>query len=74
MPVAYIVSQEGLSVDLILWRKYGRRGQDLLAATLALNVGLAAYGTTLPVGVELTLPDLPVQPSAMTAQPVDLFA
>lgn len=73
MPETYIVRQEGLSLDLVLWRRYGRRGQDLVARTLGSNVGLAALGPILPVGTKILLPDLPAETRGIVAQPVDLF-
>jgi len=74
MPETYIVRQEGLMLDLILWRRYGRRGQTLVEATLGMNVGLAAHGPILPFGISILLPDLPAEIRGVIAQPVDLFA
>lgn len=50
---------EGITLDLLLWRRYGVRGQTLVEATLDLNPGLAALGPVLPLGTSVTIPDLP---------------
>lgn len=62
------VKAEGTTLDLLLWRRYGVRGQGLLEETYALNPGLAARGPELPLGTVVTLPALPV--AAATAAPV----
>ena len=57
---------DNLTIDLVLWRKFGVRGVELVEKTMALNPGLtSAY---LPVGAVLELPDLPAQ--EMAVQPV----
>lgn len=60
MPIPVTVKAVGLSVDLLLWRAYGRKGEtsDMLTAALALNPGVSALGAILPLGTSLVLPDL----------------
>lgn len=72
MSETIIVNGDGITVDLLLWRRHGRRGQSLLEETLALNPGLAGLGPILPVGSVLALPDLPRQ-VRQARQPVSLF-
>lgn len=77
MPLTIKVAGVGITVAKLLWRHGGRRGNTAarLAATLALNPGLAALGTVLPLGAKVTLPDLPpVTPQSRAAVPaVSLF-
>lgn len=75
MPIRVTVQRERTSVDLLLWRAYGRRGQTsaMLAETFALNPGLAGMGPFLPLLTPVLLPDLPA-PSAPARRPaVSLF-
>lgn len=67
------VQRSRTTVDLLLWRRYGRPGLALVEETLAANPGLAGLGAELPIGTVLQLPDLPPQPSAPARQVVDLF-
>lgn len=60
------VAGDNLTLDLLLVRRHGLKGQRLVAETLAINPGLADQGPILPVGLEITLPDLPVD----VAEPV----
>lgn len=64
---------EGISLDLLLWRRYGVRGQGLVEETLVLNPGLAALGPILPLGTVVTVPDLPPSASAPAVKVVSLF-
>lgn len=52
---------EGISLDLLLWRKFGVRGRELVEATLTLNPGLALRGPILPMGTVVIVPPLPLQ-------------
>ncbi len=61
MPESFTVRGEGLTVELVLHRKYGVRGRDLISQTLNLNPGLAGLGTILPLGTTFDIPDLPPQ-------------
>lgn len=72
-PVELItISGEDITVDLVLWRRFGRAGQAMVERTLVLNPGVAEAGAVLPVGTRLLLP-LPPAPSAVVAEPVSLF-
>ncbi|MCG6115117.1 MAG: tail protein X [Mesorhizobium sp.] len=52
------VEGEGITLDLILWRRHGVRGRRLVEPALALNPGLAGACTVLPLGTEIVLPEL----------------
>ena len=75
MPQRIVVHQQGATLDLLLWRIHGRRGQDIVEAALVANPGLAALGPVIPQGAAINIPDLPA-PSAggSVERPVDLFA
>jgi len=60
-------------LDLLLWRRYGRRGQALVDEAYRLNRKLADEGVILPMGTVLLLPDLPVTPRAPLRRAVSLF-
>ena len=64
---------EGITLDLLLWRRYGVRGQGLVEEALELNPGLAGLGAVLPLGTAVTLPDLPPAPVRAPRQVVSLF-
>jgi phage tail protein X len=57
----YRVATEGLSVDLLIWRRYRRQMPGLVERTLVLNPGLAAKGPVLPVGTVVRIPVVAVQ-------------
>lgn len=62
---AYYDTIDGDAVDLIAFNYYGYHegtSQHILEA----NRGLADYGTTLPAGVRVWLPDLPEKPPQTT--------
>lgn len=73
MPETITVAGDNLSLDLILYRRDGRAGQDLVEAALALNPGLAALGPVIPVGTRVILPDPPLAPRQALRAPVSLF-
>lgn len=54
-----MVAQDEMTLDLLVWRAFGRQDQQLVEQTLGLNPGLASAGTILPVGTEVTLPEPP---------------
>jgi phage tail protein X len=72
MAKTFTVRGEGLTVDLILWRKYGLRGRSLLEVTLDANPGLGKLGPVLPLGTRFSIPDLPPQTTPTVAR-VSLF-
>lgn len=67
------IMADGISVDLLLYRRWGERGQTLVESTLALNPGLAACGPLLPRGTQVRLPKGPAR-AIETARAVDLFS
>lgn len=69
----YVVRQDDLMFDLILWRRYGRYGQALIEQALVLNPGVAELGTAVPVGTVLALPPMPPRTTLYTARTVALF-
>lgn len=73
MPQLIKIAGDNLTLDLVLYRRDGRRGQDLVRATYRLNPGLAAVGPILPVGREILLPDPLPEPRPGAVQPVSLF-
>ena len=69
-----VVNGEGLTLDLILYRRFGRRAPSLVARTLKLNPGLAAEGLILAFGREIILPDVPTRRDANRRPAVNLFS
>lgn len=50
------VAQDAMTLDLLVWRAFGRQDQGLVEQTLALNPGIAGIGTIMPVGTRVVLP------------------
>lgn len=50
------VTGEGLTLDLILWRKFRQPMDGLIEKVLDKNQGLAKLGTWLPLGTTFTIP------------------
>jgi phage tail protein X len=50
------VTQEGITLSRLLWRRFGRRMPGLHEKVLDLNVGLADLGAEIPVGTALRVP------------------
>jgi phage tail protein X len=76
MPSTVTVGGVGITIDVLLWRRLQRRGvtSAMLTATLDLNPGIAAHGPILPLGLVVTLPDLPAAPAGSGRRPaVSLF-
>lgn len=67
------VRGEGVTVELLLWRKYRAEGKDLVVPTLKLNPGLAALGPYLPLGTVVEIPDLPNDGGASAVPVITLF-
>lgn len=59
MAETILVQRVGLTIELLLHKKYGVRGRELVAQALDLNRGITAAGLELPMGTSVTLPDLP---------------
>lgn len=56
------VAGDGVSVDLLIWRRYKRPMPGLLERVLDINPGLAALGPILPVGTPVKLPTVKPPP------------
>lgn len=52
----YYLSEEGDTLDRIVWKHYGRQSGGLVEQVLAANRGVAALGPTLPLGTKVVLP------------------
>lgn len=66
------VRGENITLDLLLWRRFGVRGRSLVEKTLDRNQNLAAKGTYLPLGTVVELPDL-IDTSTTSRRVVSLF-
>lgn len=53
-----VTTQQGDTVDLLCWR-HRKQTRGVVEATLEMNPGLADYGTVLPHGLVVELPDAP---------------
>lgn len=56
-----ITANQGDTVDLVCWAYYGRT-DGIVEQVLEANPGLAAHGPVLPVGIQITLPELAATP------------
>ena len=50
---------DGETLDFVIFRVYGYVNDQLLEQTYQLNPELAEYGTSLPAGVVVKLPEMP---------------
>jgi phage tail protein X len=50
------ISGEGLTISVLVWRRYRRLRPGLVERILTLNPGVASQGMFLPVGTSLVLP------------------
>jgi phage tail protein X len=76
MPSTVKVGGAGITLDILLWRRFHRRGvtSAMLSAALDMNPGISALGPFLPLGLVVTLPDLPAAPAGPAKRPaVSLF-
>ncbi|MGQ7247188.1 tail protein X [Halomonas sp. V046] len=51
-------SRDGDTVDLVVWRYYGRQDARLTEQVLEANRHLADTGPLLPAGIRIILPDV----------------
>lgn len=65
------VATEGVTVDLLIWRRHRQPMPGLLEATLDANPGLAGLGPVLPVGAVVNIPSPATSAQAQTV--VGLF-
>lgn len=61
-PETVTVASEGLTLSLIIWRRFRRARPGLVERVLDLNPGLAEAGPVLPVGTTFVLPIDPDPP------------
>ncbi|WP_018261370.1 tail protein X [Methylobacterium sp. WSM2598] len=75
MPQTVTVQGRRITLDLLLWRAYGRAGNTaaMLAAALKLNPGLAGQGPEIPLRTRVTLPDPPRATTRAPRKVVSLF-
>lgn len=67
-----IVEGEGLTVSLLVWRKFRRPMPGLAERILDLNPGLADLGAFIPVGTEVLVP-IPTPRPAKVVEPVTVW-
>ncbi|GHA13234.1 P2-like prophage tail protein X [Devosia pacifica] len=67
------ITRERMTLDLLLWRRFGGAGRALIAAALTLNPGLAALGPVLPLGTVVTLPEPPLETAQRSRKVLSLF-
>jgi phage tail protein X len=67
------VRGDGVMLDLLLWRRFGVRGRELVERTLDLNPGLAGHGPILPHGTVVVLPEVLPQAAPSPRKIVSLF-
>ncbi len=63
-----VVEQEGISLDLLIWRRFQTRTPGLVERTLVLNPGLADLGLILPLGTAVVVP-IPASENASEQRP-----
>lgn len=65
--MAVLSSLEGDTIELMVYRHYGRQDADLLQRVLdhAANKELSAIGPVLPVGTVVTMPTVPEADAAV---------
>lgn len=72
MPETITIKGVGITLELLLHRRYGVRGRELVRPALRANPGLPRLGLEIPMGTAVTIPDLPPAP-ASRRQVVTLF-
>lgn len=68
--VPYYLSEQGDTVDRIVWKHYGRQSAGLVERVLAANRGVADLGAVLPLGTRV---ELPVVETPQSAESVRLW-
>jgi phage tail protein X len=67
------VTGQGVTVDLLIWRRFRRPIEGLTEQVLALNPGLAQLGPYLPPGTTVLLPLLQDAETPPTREVVQLW-
>lgn len=52
----YIVADDAMPLDLLVWRRFRKRTPDLVERILEINRDLADLGQLLPVGTSVIIP------------------
>ncbi|KZK85785.1 Phage Tail Protein X [Pseudovibrio sp. Ad46] len=73
MSTTVTVTGEGITLDLLLVRVHGWKGQDLITEALTLNPGIAGEGAFLAAGREVLIPGLPSEVTITPEPTIDLF-
>ena len=66
------VEGDGLTVSVIVWRRFKRSMPGLVEAIYDLNPGLADLGQTLPVGTNFVMP-IPIPREQQVLDPIRLW-
>jgi phage tail protein X len=66
------VEGEGLTVSLIVWRRFHRSMPGLVEQIHDINPGLADLGETLPVGTAFEMP-IPIPRAQQVLDPIRLW-
>lgn len=66
------VEGDGLTVSVIVWRRFKRPMPALVEAIYDLNPGLADLGQTLPVGTSFDMP-IPIPREQQVLDPIRLW-
>ena len=67
-----IVEGDGITVSLLVWRRFRRSMPGLLEQTLDRNPGLAGAGVELPIGTVLDIP-VPTPREPQLLDPIRLW-
>jgi phage tail protein X len=71
----YTIEAEGITVSLLIWRRFHRAMPGLAERVYDLNRGLGDLPIILPVGTVITIPvDTPGKTSAVEREPVQLWS
>jgi phage tail protein X len=66
------VEGEGLTVSLIVWRRFHRPMPGLVKQIYDINPGLADHGPFLPVGIQFEMP-IPIPRAQQFLDPIRLW-
>lgn len=67
-----LVEGDGLTVSLIVWRRFHRPMPALVEAIYDINPGLADHGQILPVGISFEMP-IPIPRDQQLLEPIRLW-
>ncbi len=70
----YTVESEGLTLSLLVWRRFRRPSLGMIERVLELNFGLAGRNVILPIGTKVTIPiDAPSARGVSIAPAIQLW-